>query len=119
MSEMTDAERKYDELTEGDIIALYEGGASEEFLLMAQLDDGERNSVRENADDYLEHGRKRFGDFGTALWEGDIWKAMKRADGTNVQRMVDEFGLGYINAKCREQGRAGFKEGEGGRIVYK
>lgn len=118
-------QQRYDDLTEGEILKLREMGASKEFIMMAQYDDGERNSIRENAERALEQDEKpHFGHFGDFMWEGDLYHAMERADGTNTRIMLEVFGLPYINASAREQTDThtplrGFKENDKGRIVYK
>ena len=116
---------KYETLTEDELLELREMGASKEFVMMAQYDDGERNSVRENAERALEQGEKpHFGHFGDYMWEGDLYHAMERADGTNTRIMQEVFGLPYINASAREQTDThtpmrGFKVNDDGRVVYK
>lgn len=117
-------ERKYDPLTEEEIMELFELGASEEFVMFAKFDDGDYNSVRANARAAIDDGRTTFGDFGSYLWEGDMYKATQHADTDNTRRLREIFGVEYINAKSRMQidhevPVRGFKVDDRENLVFK
>jgi len=118
---MSETESRYDELTEDQIAELLEQGASFPFVRLAMHDaEGERNSVRENAEAVLEYGRTSFGSFGNYMWDGDLYNAMKHADGSNTNLMMEAFGLTVINAHARaEHDKDGYKVNDTGRVVYK
>jgi len=129
---LSERERRYEPLTEDEQLELLEASASTEFVIIAARDDGERNSVRENADRVLaghvdtEGGIPdlAFGDFGTHLWNGDLYRAMKLADKQNTRRLLEAFGLPYVNAQARLDTETptperGYKMSDNGRVVYK
>lgn len=121
---MTEATNDDGALTEDEMATLFEEGASRAFVMLANHAPDKRNSVRDNAERVLDghvHGEvteMTFGHFGKAMWEGDLYNAMKRADGRNTGYLLDVFGLDFINAASRADGHAGYKM-EDGRVVYK
>lgn len=118
-------DRRYDPLTEDEILELFELGASKEFVLFARYDDGEVNSVRENANRALNKGEKpEFGDFGEYMWQGNLYKATMHADNTNNRVLREVFGVEYINAVARlatdtPTPERGYKVNDRERLVFR
>lgn len=94
-------ERHYDPMEEEDMKELKDKGASKEFLMLVEYDDGEVNPVREKANLILDGGNAPLEDEKSMvghLWRGELGRAMRIADPQTSRMMGEVFGVKYINA---------------------